>query len=404
MKISLTILLLLQACASAQIEPGKLKLHVDFLSSDSLEGRGTGKIGGEKAALYIVGQFQNLKLTPKGTDGYLQKFPFRTSASPHGADTTQPEQYANNVVGFLDNGRENTIIIGAHYDHLGLGEQGGSLDPNPKGKIHNGADDNASGVAGVIEFARYFSNNQEKEKYNFLFICFSGEELGLLGSKAFTQNPMIDLTKAQVMINMDMVGRLDSAKHLMVYGTGTSPELEGLVKNLNPNFQLKLDSSGIGPSDHTSFYLKNIPVLHFFTGSHIDYHKPSDDADRINYAGQKEVLDYIALVIHKIDLLPKLAFLPTRNNNNENTPRFKVTLGILPDYSFSDGLRVDGVTEGKPASRAGLKQGDIITQLGAEKVTDMQSYMKALSKFSKGDKTKLRFKRGTSEVESDVTF
>lgn len=393
----------------AQIDASILRRHVQKLSGDEMEGRGTGEPGEAEARGYIASEFKRYGLTAYGANnGFLQKFEFRprNSSNPHAAiDTTQPVRSAYNVIAYLNNSAENTIIIGAHYDHLGLGRQGGSLDPNPEGKIHNGADDNASGTAGLLELARFYRQNKIKEKYNFLFIAFSGEELGLLGSKAFTANPSIDLNKVHLMINMDMIGRLDSARRLMIYGTGTSPVLENLIRNTSHDFQIKTDSSGIGPSDHTSFYLKNIPVLHFFTGSHSDYHKPSDDADKVNYDGQKDVLEYIQRIIEKAEAMPKLAFTATRNNSTaSDSPRFKVTLGILPDYAFTGGMRVDGVTDGKPAAVAGLKAGDVIVQIGEHVVFDIQTYMQALSKFTKGETTSVKIKRGEDTLDMKVVF
>ena len=178
-----------------------------------------------------------------------------------------------------------------------------------------------------------------------------------------------------------------------------------LVNDTKGNLKLKLDSSGIGPSDHTSFYLKDIPVLHFFTGQHSDYHKPSDDAEKINYTGEKKVLEYIVKLVNEIDKMPKLIFTKTRNTDNESTPKFKVTLGIMPDYVFEGtGVRADGITDGRPASKSGLQKGDVIVKLGDIVVKDMQTYMEALSKFKKGDSTKVEVQRGKENKIMDVTF
>jgi Zn-dependent M28 family amino/carboxypeptidase len=301
---------LLMGSARAQINSEEIKAHITILANDSLEGRGTGTAGEKLALHYIQTQWKQMGILPKG-DGklYSQKFTFKSGTHGTGAEGT-----AYNIVGYIDNKAVNTVVIGAHYDHLGLGHQGSSLDANPQNKIHNGADDNASGVSGVLELARYFQNNKLKEATNFLFICFSGEELGLYGSKYFTDNPTIDLGKVSYMINMDMIGRLDPvSKSLAVSGTGTSSVWEPLLKNLsNEKLQIKTDSAGIGPSDHTSFYLKNIPVLHFFTGSHSDYHKPSDDIEKINIEGEKEVLQLIVRLIEKLNGQPRPNFLVTK--------------------------------------------------------------------------------------------
>jgi aminopeptidase YwaD len=312
---------------------------------------------------------------------------------------------SQNVVGFLDNGAPYTVVIGGHYDHLGLGHDHNSLDANPDGKIHNGADDNASGTAGVIELARYFTNNNVKENTNFLFICYSGEELGLLGSKKYCEKPTIDFQTVTYVINLDMIGRLNvDTKKMVIGGVGTAPNFSPLIDVMPGSLTAMKDSSGIGPSDHTSFYLKNLPVLFFFTGGHSDYHKPSDDADKINYQGETEVLEYIVGMIQRLDDKGKLTFQETKKKA-EDTPSFKVTLGIMPDYAWDGaGVHVDGVTDNRPASKAGVKKGDVIVQLGDIQVTDIQAYMKGLSKFKKGDSTNLKVKRGSEEVEMKVTF
>jgi len=390
-----------------QIDAVKVKAHISFLASDDLNGRGTGTADEKKAAEYIAKQFAEIKLQPKGEKGtFLQGYEFTELANPHATtDTAGKKRTLTNVIGFLDNGAKQTIVIGGHYDHLGLGHDGNSLDANPKEKIHNGADDNASGTAGVIELARYYSNNNKKELYNFLFICFSGEELGLFGSKQYCENPVVPLTNVNMMINMDMIGRLEpTSRKLMIYGVGTAPEFVNLIASIKTTMNIMTDSAGVGPSDQTSFYLKDIPVLHFFTGQHSDYHKPSDDVDKVNIEGEKEVLEFIVNTISEIEKLPKLKFLKTRSAKSD-TPAFKVTLGIMPDYMFSGiGVHIDGVTEGKPAFKAGLLKGDVVVKLGEHTVTDMNSYMKALSMFKKGDTTKVKALRGNDLIEKDLTF
>lgn len=399
----LIALVIVTAQSFAQIDESKIKQHIKVLAADSLQGRGTGSQGEKMAAVYIVSQFKKIKLQPLGdAKRFLQSFPFKGGV--HG---TGPEGTASNIIGFIDNKAANTIIIGAHYDHLGLGENGSSLDANPQNKIHNGADDNASGTAGLIELARYFEGNKKKEAFNFLFIAFSGEELGLFGSKYFTEHPTLDLAKVNYMINLDMIGRLDPAtKSLSVSGTGTSNVWETELKNLSSeSLKIKTDSAGIGPSDHTSFYLKNIPVLHFFTGSHSDYHKPSDDWQKINYSGEKQVLELIIQLIEKLDNTPKLAFLATKNKSMSSARSFKVTMGVMPSYTSSEqGLKVDGVTDGKPAQKAGILTGDLIIQIGELQIKDIQAYMDALGKFQKGETVPVKVKRNNEVVTMNVTF
>jgi hypothetical protein len=397
-----------QSIYAQSIEKDKIKSHITYLASDELKGRGTGTAEELKAAEYIAQQFAALKLKPMGEKGgYLQSHQFNEPANPHatGTDTAGKKRNLVNVIGYLDNGAKHTIVIGAHYDHLGLGHDGNSLDANPKDKIHNGADDNASGTAGVIELARYYVGNNRKESYNFLFICFSGEELGLYGSKQYCEHPVVPLMDVNMMINMDMIGRLEpTSKKLMVYGVGTAPEFVNLIAGIKSEMTIMTDSAGVGPSDQTSFYLKDIPVLHFFTGQHSDYHKPSDDADKVNIDGEKMVLDFIVQTIAEVEKLPKLKFLKTRSSKTD-TPSFKVTLGIMPDYMFSGvGVHIDGVTEGKPAFKAGLQKGDVIVKLGEHSIKDMQAYMKALSMFKKGDTTTVKALRGNDLIEGEVTF
>jgi hypothetical protein len=387
----------------SQVDQTKIKQHIKVLSADSLNGRGTGSEGERMAAVYIESQFKKMKLKPMGdAGGYRQSFPFKGGV--HGAGT---EGKANNLIGFLDNHVDQAIIIGAHYDHLGLGENGSSLDANPQGKIHNGADDNASGVAGLIELARHFAKNRTKEKFNFVFIAFSGEELGLFGSKYFTEHPTVDLSKVDYMINLDMIGRLDpTTKALAVSGTGTSVVWENQLKKLsNDDLRIKTDSAGIGPSDHTSFYLKNIPVLHFFTGSHNDYHKPSDDWQKINFVGEKNVLDFIIRLVEDLDVMPKLAFLTTKNKSMGSARSFKVTMGVMPSYtSNEEGLKVDGVTDGRPAQKAGILTGDLIVQIGDLPIKDIQAYMTALGRFEKGQTVPVKVRRNNEVVTLTVTF
>ena len=382
-----------------------IKDHVSYLASDKLKGRGTSSADELIAANYLADNFSKSGLT-SFNNSYLKSFLYKKNPNPHDTSITEiKEQKGYNVVGFLNNKAPYTIVIGAHYDHLGLGHDHNSLDANPEGKIHNGADDNASGTAGVLELANYFSKNKIIEPFNFLFICFSGEELGLIGSKKWCENPDINLNNINYMINMDMIGRLnDSTKKLMIYGVGTSPSFVPLLDSLKLSFNIKKDSSGIGPSDQTSFYLKDIPVLHFFTGQHSDYHKPSDDAEKVNYKGEAEVLSYIVNVIEKTFHYPKLTFSKTRNPDMGKSS-FKVTMGVMPDYTFDGlGMRIDGVTENKPAFKAGLKTGDIVIKIGEFIIKDLQTYMKALSKYEKGQTTSIEIIRNEELKVFNLTF
>ena len=316
-----------------------------------------------------------------------------------------------NVIGFIDNGAPTTVVLGAHFDHLGYGEDHNSRHTGADQQIHNGADDNASGTAALVELARLVKASNLK-KNNYLFAAFSGEELGLYGSKYFTQNPTIDLSTINYMVNMDMVGRLgDSSKSLTVGGYGTSPTWGEIYnrqgkESLYPVATYRFDSSGTGPSDHTSFYLKNIPVLFYFTGLHTDYHKPSDDFDKINYNGEAAIVQHILSLLQATDKLPaRVSFTKTREAQTTTTARFSVTLGIMPDYTFSGaGVRADGVSEGRPAQKAGLKTGDVITSIGDYKVGSMESYMQTLGRFKKGDKTTVSYIREGKSFVTTVEF
>jgi Zn-dependent M28 family amino/carboxypeptidase len=393
------------SCSNDLVKKSNIKDDVSFLADDSLEGRQTGTDGEKKAANYIAKRFKDLGLTAKGTKNFHQEFSFIPKTDPHAEVTfTKNEDgtiTGRNVIGYINNDAKNTIVIGAHYDHLGYGGDGSLFRDSIKA-IHNGADDNASGTAVMLDLARKL--NTTNTNNNYLFIAFSGEEMGLLGSNYFVKNPTINTKAVSYMINMDMVGRLKKDSALAVYGTGTSPIFKQVLKAHNTKFKLIENESGVGPSDHTSFYLADIPVLHFFTGQHEDYHKPGDDADKLNYQGMETISEYIFDIISDLDDNGKLAFRKTKNES-ESTPRFKVGLGVIPDYLFDGkGMRIDGVSEGRPAETSGLIKGDIVIQLGDSIVTDMMSYMRALSVFDKGDKTTVRVKRGNKEVRSNIEF
>ncbi|MBA4258973.1 MAG: hypothetical protein C0446_07400 [Chitinophaga sp.] len=308
---------------------------------------------------------------------------------------------ARNVIAFINNNAPNTVILGAHYDHLGYGEDKNSLDA--LNEIHNGADDNASGTAALLEIARKLKN-QAPPANNYLLMHFSGEELGLMGSKYWLENPTVSV-KTNYMINMDMVGRYDTARKLTIGGYGTSPEWSNTIPMLANKFAYKIDSAGTGPSDHASFYRKDIPVLFFFTGSHPDYHKASDDWDKINYSGINDIVNLVYKIVETTDSKGKIGFAKTREQQMGRSTRFTVSLGVIPDYGYTGtGMRIDGASAGKLAEKLGLKAGDILLQLGDYKFVDVNSYMQSLSKFNKGDKTKLIYKRGSEEITVALEF
>lgn len=317
------------------------------------------------------------------------------------ADLQHVSRKARNVIAFINNNAPTTIIIGGHYDHLGYGEDNNSLDG--QGQIHNGADDNASGTAAVIELSRILQSTKAKNN-NYLFMAFSGEELGLFGSKYWLEHPSMKITP-NYMINMDMIGRYDTARKLTIGGYGTSPVWGNIFStSTDKNLVIKLDSSGSGPSDHASFYRDSIPVLFFFTNSHPDYHKATDDWDKINYNGEVEIIDYIVKLIEATDSKGKLDFAKTRDMEMRQVS-LPVTLGVIPDYGYTGtGMRIDGVSKGKTAEKIGLQAGDVLLQLGEFKFVDVMSYMTALQHFKKGDKTSLRIMRGTDEKVFELEF
>lgn len=395
------------ACKTERTIENRIKQDIEVLADDKLKGRATGTEGEILAASHIANRFKDLGILPKGTNEYIQAFTFTPRTDPHaevqyGEKDSVTSITGRNVIGFIDHKAENTIVIGAHYDHLGMGHEGSLHRGEPM--VHNGADDNASGVAVMLYLAdKLLDTNTEN---NYLFIAFSGEEMGLLGSNYFVKNPTIDLSKVNYMINMDMVGRLKKNKTLAIYGTGTSPIWGETIKEANSNhtFDFKLNSSGVGPSDHTSFYLQDIPVLHFFTGQHVDYHKPSDDLEKLNYDGMLKIGNYIHRIISKVNSQGKLTFTKTVNESDD-TPRFKVTLGVIPDYLFDGkGMRIDGISENRPAQKAGLQKGDVVVQLGKHEVTDMKTYMKALSQFENGNTTTVKVDRNGEIIEAEITF
>lgn len=335
---------------------------------------------------------------------------------------------AYNVIGILEGTdpalRNEAIVIGAHYDHLGHGGQG-SLSPNTS-DIHHGADDNASGTAAVIELARQFAK-EKKNKRTLIFMAFGGEEEGLLGSKYYINNPVWPLDKTVAMINLDMVGRLNESK-LTVGGIGTSNEWKSIVEAKNsryalnlpiahaytekgeylpiggPKFEaflLQLNEDGFGPSDHSSFYGKQIPVLFFFTGTHLDYHKPSDTFEKINYDGLAKITNYVAAIAKSVDENPTRPTYKVAQSSGNMTARttFTISLGTIPNYAeTNDGLGLDGVRDGGPAAKAGLKGGDKIIKMAGKDVRNISDYMFAMSTMKPNEEYEVVVKRGAETL------
>ena len=405
-KTIFVLLFALPLVSFSQQGQSSVKEHIQFLASDSLEGRLVGSKGERIAADYIQSYFQKIKLAPLTGYNYKQPFAFTYSNNPHTEIKNKDSITGFNVAGYLNNNAEYTFVIGAHYDHLGVNEYNLSTDVNGKGEIHNGADDNASGVSAVLQIADFYSNNDVTENVNFIFVCFSGEELGLMGSKSISDVIKKEFPNTSLMINFDMIGRMNESNDLNIGGIGTSPNLKSIVeKNKPDNFNIILDQSGVGPSDHTSFYNLNIPVLFFFTGLHLDYHKPSDDANKIDYLKKDEIIDYAKLILNELSQQPDLEFTKTKYKSKKTNPKFKITLGLFPDYKdYGDGLHIQDVIEGKVAQKSGLKKGDIITQIGEIKITEIYTYMEALSKLEIELEYTLTFTRDNTSKTLIIKF
>ncbi len=350
--------------------------------TDSLEAL---MISGEKPSDYIV-----LPLVSANTSLVQNRVAtFNIAAVWPGEDSLLKDEY---------------IVIGAHYDHLGMGGPGsGSRHPDTIAP-HYGADDNASGVAGIIEMAAYFADPGNRSSRSIIFTAFGAEELGLLGSLYFANNPPVGEEQLVAMLNFDMIGRLNNEKSVAVGGTGTAIETEELLSNLSENTALALGFSpeGFGASDHSSFYAKDIPVMFFSTGAHPDYHTPLDTYDRINFGGMVEVLDFVATVVTELGNRPeKLSFQEAGPRERQRSSRgFKVTLGIMPDFTASggEGLPVGGVTKGGPADGAGMLRGDIIVAINGLSVGDIYDYMNRLKQLKRGERANVDIMRNGEKM------
>jgi peptidase M28-like protein/PDZ domain-containing protein/PA domain-containing protein len=321
----------------------------------------------------------------------FKSFVLENSTCEVSSDVQMIRNSSMNVVGEIEgsdpSSKKRYIVFGGHYDHLGWG-QDGSLYKGKEPMIHNGADDNASGTAGVLEIAQYFSVN--KPKHSMLFMAYSGEEMGLLGSGYWVKNPTVPLENITAMINMDMIGRLnDSTRKLNAQGVGTSPLWESILEDLNKEhkFQLGKIADGAGASDQSSFYNKDIPVLFFYSGLHSDYHRPSDDFQKINVAGVKQILDFITDAAKRMDNEPdKIAFTKVKRDESQQVQRFNIYVGTIPDYGAEvEGFKLSGVSPGGPAEIAGIKGGDIMVKFGDTEVKSIYDYMNAMGRHKPGE-------------------
>ncbi|MBI2608878.1 MAG: M20/M25/M40 family metallo-hydrolase [Deltaproteobacteria bacterium] len=386
----------------------KLKQHISFLASDELEGRGTGTLGFWKAADYVAHLFQEYGLKSLGeNETFFQKFLVELPLHPQ-RENHVFRLLSANVIGLLPANDKDFldkyVVVGAHLDHLGYGGQS-SLDPQSK-EIHNGADDNASGVAGVLETARVWSQTKIKHG-NIIFIVFGAEEMGLLGSLYFVEHPTYDLSKTYAMLNLDMIGRL-SEDVLTLFGTGTALEWDEVLDLINSKEKLSMSkqSSGQSPSDNTSFYVHNIPVLFFNTGSHEDYHRPSDDVEFIHYEGMLKVLSFLSeTLLYTTQRYEKLTFQETKDPHGPGGGGGLPYFGTMPDYSFQGkGVKLLGVNVDSPAQRAGLQKGDIIIKLGQFEVTDVYNYTEALRAHKDGDTVSIIYLRENVQYTTQATL
>jgi hypothetical protein len=399
------------AAASAQTCPDAATLTrgfegplatVRFLADDALQGRLAGSAGERCAADYIAARLESLGLRAAGANGsFFQDVPLPGGADPHGV--AQPSATGRNVVALLEGAdpavRDELIVIGAHYDHLGTGGAG-SLAPG-QASIHNGADDNASGVAALL-YAADLLTAGPRPRRSILFIAFTGEESGLLGSAHYARTPTQGLDRARAMINMDMVGRLESDR-LIVYGVGTAAEWPALVARQAEaaGIAVALQPDGIGPSDHTSFYLRDIPVLHLFTNTHTDYHKPSDDWERVDAPGIARVAQLVTSLTR--ELAGSMGGLTlVRGAGRPAQPPTRGSgawLGTVPDFApVERGVLLSGVTAGSPGDAAGVRKGDILIRLGEHEIEDLQGFTDALRAHEPGDQVTLVVLRDGREV------
>ena len=412
----LTPLLLIGAAAPARGQdcPDVAKLTagqsgamviVRYLADDSLGGRLAGSRGERCAGEFIARQFATLGLKPAGALGtYFQEFPLASVVNPHA-----PTGNGRNVIALLEGAdpvlKSEFVIVGAHYDHLGMGAFG-STSPNQQPAIHNGADDNASGVAAMLDIAARMSKGPRPAR-SVLFMAFSGEESGLLGSAYFAANPTIALSKARAMLNLDMVGRL-GAGPLIVYGTGTATEWQSVVSDAATaqNLQLTLNPDGYGASDHTSFYLKDIPVLHFFTNVHSEYHNPGDDWEKIDAAGLDKVAAVVTTVAQRAASKDAtLTLVKTAPPAPVQGGGYGAYLGTVPDFApVKYGVKISGVRDGSPGAVAGLKGGDVIIRFDDEEIADLQGMTNALRKRKPGDAVRITVLRDGKEVVLNATL
>ena len=382
---------------------------IRYLSDDRLSGRMTGSAGADSAAAYLARRFEQVGLQP-AAGGWYQSFTVAKEA-PVAQSARVGGLAGKNVIGLLPGHdptlRNETVIVGAHYDHLGLGGFG-SLDPDSTGRVHNGADDNASGAAMLIQIAGRLA--QSPPARTVLFIAFSGEELGLLGSAHYVKHPVYPLSTTLAMINLDMVGRLRNGR-LIVYGARTAREFPALLDSLNwhAGFDLKAQGDGYGPSDQSSFYAAGRPVLHVFTDLHDDYHRTTDDWQNIDPEGFRRVSNFttglVTALANRPSKLTPVDATPPAHSTTTTMPAYGTYLGTIPDMTDNPGgVRLLGVRAGSPAEKAGLRGDDIITRIGDLDVPDLQAMTNALRSHEPGDTVSIVIRRGNQVTTVRATL
>lgn len=376
-----------------------LERHVRYFSAEKQEGRGVGTSGLDRVAQYIADHFQLFNLKPGGEKGtYFQPVQIKL-----GAETL----LTKNVIGFLE-GRESAwqdapLILGAHYDHLGFGGPGSKARDSQT--VHPGADDNASGVAVLLELARKFSSQKPPLKRPLIFIAFTAEELNLLGSKHYVDHPLMPLEKTLAMLNLDMVGRLQEEK-LLIFGAGTAAEWKQVLQGINYQFQfdLALNTDDYGASDQAPFYHKDIPVLHFFTGAYTEHHTPDDTWQKLNYTGMMKITEYIAaLVTYLGERDSSLTFQQSGSREARESIRSQpgqgAWFGIVPDFAeHPEGMRITGTSKGSPAESAGLVAGDVLIEIDGQQIKNIYDLSQVLKSHVPGDIIQVKYRREEQEV------
>ncbi len=402
LKYVLGLLFLSFGICAQDVSLTKLQGHIQYLTAAELEGRACGTPGERKAAEYIRSQLVALgipSLPPYSS--YFQSFSVRPEHLP-----THPPIATQNVIGFINNHAPTTIILGGHYDHLGRGEWDGSMELGTRGTIHPGADDNASGVAGLLELVKQLAHNSIQEKHNYVVVFFGAEEIGLQGSRHFVQNLPFNKSSIHCMINVDMIGRFSAERQLLVRGMNTSQLWSPLTAKANQTIQLPIRSMELGvySSDHLPFFNQQIPILSFSTGVHEDYHRPTDTEDKIDYFHLSKIVQLIHnLVVGLEDSVPGHFQNPPKSAEPIMNPA--LTLGFIPDYGFSDkGVKVDYVTRNRPACQAGIQPGDVLIRLKDIPVYSVRDYLRIMSQLHQGEKIEVILRRDDTLMALQVAM